>query len=68
MTKSALVKIGVTSERAQGMRFTRSVRQLLDQHEAAMARLDAAFRERLREVVAPNVDETEEPSPAAANG
>jgi hypothetical protein len=52
MTKSALVKIGVPAEQAEGMRRVRSIRSILDQHDAAAARLWAATQERLRELVA----------------
>jgi hypothetical protein len=47
-----LVKIGVPTIQAQGVRLQRRVRQILDQHDAAVARLDAATRERLREALA----------------
>ncbi len=52
MTKSALVKIGVPSEQAEGMRRLRTIRAILEQHDAAVARLDAATQERIRELVA----------------
>jgi len=51
MSKTALVKIGVPSEQAQNMRRMRRIRQILEQHDAAVARLDAATNERIKEVV-----------------
>lgn len=49
MSKSELVKIGVSSARAEGVRFARDVRAMIDQHEAHIARLDAALQERIRQ-------------------
>jgi hypothetical protein len=49
MTKSPLVKIGVPPEQAQGIRGLRRIRQILEQHDAAVARLTAATNERIRE-------------------
>lgn len=63
MTKSALVKIGVPSVQAESLKRYRQVRQILDQRDAAVARLDAATDARIREVL--SVDETpavEEPA------
>jgi hypothetical protein len=57
--KSDLVKIGVPSEQAQSMRRMRRIRQILEQHDAAVARLDAATNERIKEAV--SADETKEP-------
>lgn len=51
MTKSALVKIGVAPEQAQGMQWMRRIRQLLDQGEAAKARIDAATQQKIRDFV-----------------
>jgi hypothetical protein len=51
MMKSALVKIGVPSEQAQSMRRMRRIRQILEQHDATVARLDAATNERIKAVV-----------------
>jgi hypothetical protein len=70
MTKSALVKIGVPSGQAASMRQLRRVRQILEQHDAAIARLDAATQERIREVVNAGTDtddsSAEEPVTATA--
>jgi hypothetical protein len=52
MSKSALVKIGVPAEQAAGTRLVRTVRQLIDQRDAAVARLDATLRQRLNELTA----------------
>jgi len=51
MTKTALVKIGVPSEQAESVRFLRRMRQIIDQRDAAVARLDASTRERIREAL-----------------
>lgn len=59
MTKSGLVKIGVPSEQASGIRGLRRIRQILEQHDAAMARLIAVTNERIRE--AAKADEAEAP-------
>jgi hypothetical protein len=67
MTK--LVKIGVPSEQAQSMKKMRRIRQILEQHDAAAARLDAATNERIKEAVnAPDgeVSADEEPATATA--
>jgi hypothetical protein len=70
MTKSALVKIGVPSQQAQGMRRLRRIRQILEQHDAAQARLDAATMDRIREVGGAEESDTEpaaeEPATATA--
>jgi hypothetical protein len=70
MTKSALVKIGVPSGQAESMRQLRRVRQILEQHDAAIARLDAATQERIREAVNAGTDaddsSTAEPLTATA--
>ena len=65
MTKSALVKIGVPSEQAEGIRGLRRIRQILEQHDAAIARLTAATNDRIREAAASTqADDIEEESPA----
>jgi hypothetical protein len=51
MTKTALVKIGIPSSQAESVRQLRRVRQIIEQHDAAIARLDAATQERIREAV-----------------
>lgn len=69
MTKSALVKIGVPPEQAESMKQMRRVRQILDQHDAAVARLTAATNERIREVIMEMTSPEESPaeeSPTAA--
>ena len=64
MSKSALVKIGVSPEQAQNMRLLRRVRQILDQGDAAVARINATTQERLREALeAENLTESDEQSP-----
>lgn len=63
MTKSALVKIGVPSEQAHSEKRLRRVRQLLEQRDAARARLDAATEQNIREALA---GDDEESSPAEA--
>jgi len=60
MSKSLLVKIGVPSGQAESMRQLRRVRQILEQHDAAIARLDAATQERIREAVSTVSTESEE--------
>jgi hypothetical protein len=67
MTKSALVKIGVPSEQAESMKQMRRVRQILEQHDAAVARLIAATNERIREAVT-DMTEAKEESPIEATG
>lgn len=64
MTKSALVKIGVPAVQAEGMRRLRRIRQILEQHDAAAARLEAATNERIREAAAVVDGETPEETPA----
>jgi hypothetical protein len=49
MTKSDLVKIGVPSALAESFRHLRHIRRILEQHDAAVARLNAATNERIRE-------------------
>jgi len=67
VSKSALVKIGVPSEQAESMKKMRRVRQVLEQHEAAAARLAAATNERLKEIVnAQDSDAPADEEPAAA--
>jgi hypothetical protein len=51
MSKSALVKIGLPSEQAESMKRMRRIRQIMEQHDAAVARLDAATNERIKEIV-----------------
>jgi hypothetical protein len=51
MSKSPLVKIGVPSEQASSMRRLRRVRTILEQHDAAIGRLEAATHERIREAM-----------------
>lgn len=51
MSKSELVKIGVPPAQAEGMRRLRQVRQILDQRDAAVARLDATTQDRIRELL-----------------
>ena len=63
MTKTALVKIGVPSEQAESMRRLRTVRQILDQRDAAVARLDSTTAERIREVL--GAENNEAPEEAA---
>jgi hypothetical protein len=72
MTKSSLVKIGVPAEQAHGMRRLRRIRQIIDQRDAAVARLDAATNERIREAMnaddsqASETSDAEEPVAATA--
>lgn len=56
MTKSALVKVGLPSAQAESMKQMRNIRQVLDQHDAAIARLNAATAERIREIVTGHED------------
>ena len=63
MTKSALVKIGVPANQAEGMRRLRRIRQILEQHDAAAARLEAATNERIREAAAEMDGETSGDTP-----
>ena len=68
MSKSALVKIGVPPEQAHNMRLLRRMRQILDQRDAAVARLDATTQERIREAVnaEDHLADSEEQSPDTA--
>lgn len=49
MKSGALVKIGIPAAQAAGMKRLRQVRAILEQHDAAVARLDAATNQRIRE-------------------
>jgi cysteinyl-tRNA synthetase len=49
MTK--LVKIGVPAEQAQSMKRLRNVRAILDQRDAAVARIDATTADKIREAL-----------------
>ena len=51
MSQSSLVKVGLPSHLAEGARHARRVRQLLDQRDAAFARVDADFHQRLKSLV-----------------
>jgi hypothetical protein len=66
MSKTDLVKIGVPSEQAQSMRLMRRIRQILDQHDAAVARLSSTTNERIREAMRDETHEVEEPATAMA--
>lgn len=66
MTKSALVKIGLPSEQAQSVKRLRHVRQILDQRDAAVARIDANTADKIREALTADVSETEDSLPVAA--
>jgi hypothetical protein len=67
VSKSALVKIGVPSEQAESMKRMRRIRQIMEQHDAAIARLDAATNERIKDVVnAPDSEVPADEEPAAA--
>lgn len=50
--KTDLVKIGVPSALAQSMKRLRTIRQVLDQTDAAVNRLQAAANQRIREITA----------------
>lgn len=52
MSKSALVKIGVSPTQAIGIRKLRQIQQAIDQGNAAHARIDAATMERIRGIAA----------------
>lgn len=45
---SALVKIGLPSQQAEAQRFVRRVRMMLEQRDAAFARIEADFRARIK--------------------
>lgn len=68
MTKTTLVKIGVSSEQAAGVRLRRRIDHILEQHDAAVNRLTAAMKERIREAVTTETeaDGGESAPPAAA--
>jgi len=69
VSKSALVKIGVPSAQAESMKRMRRIHQVLEQHAAAAARLDAATTERIKEIVNAqdsNAPADEEPAAATA--
>jgi len=68
MTKTALVKIGVPSAQAESLRRLRTVRQVLDQHEAAMRRLEAATLERLKEITTTTDVDDDQPAAVANAG
>jgi hypothetical protein len=67
MTQSALVKIGVPSEQAESMKKLRRVREILDQRDAAVARLNAVTEDRIRELVTDMTDAKDE-SPVEVTG
>jgi hypothetical protein len=50
MTQSSLVKIGVPASQAESVRLIRRVRQVMEQHDAAVARLGAELRARLKAI------------------
>ncbi len=61
---SALVKVGLPSHLAEGARFAKRVKQLSEERDAAFARIESNFRDRLKTLIA----ETEtEVSSAVAN-
>ncbi len=60
---SSLVKVGLPSHLAEGARLAKRIRSILDQREAAFARVEADFRERMKAVLE---DEAEELSAAVA--
>ncbi len=53
---SNLVKVGLPSHLAEGAKVAKRVQQIMDQREAAFARIEADFRVRLKAVIS----ETEE--------
>lgn len=65
MTKSALVKVGLPSEQAESIKGLRHIRQILEQHDVALARLTATTNERIREAVSggDNADTRDAPAP-----
>jgi hypothetical protein len=48
MSQSALVKVGLPSHLAEGARGVRRMRQILDQRDAAMARIETECRQRMK--------------------
>ena len=61
-----LVKIGLPKKQADDQRRVRRIRQILEQHDAAMARLAAATDERLRQAVTGDIADAEPELPLAA--
>ena len=62
---SELVKIGLPRKQAEGERRVRRMRQILEQHDAAIARVNAATNERMRqELAAPESESDESDTPA----
>lgn len=55
MSQTALVKVGLPSHLAEGARGVRRMRQILDQRDAAMARIETECRQRMKALL----DETE---------
>jgi hypothetical protein len=51
MSRSSLVKVGLPPQQAESMKKLRRIHQILEQHQAAVSRLDAATNERIKEVV-----------------
>jgi hypothetical protein len=66
MSKSDLVKIGIPAQQAESMRLMRRIRQILDHHDAAVARLTLTTNERIREAMSGETHEAEEPATATA--
>lgn len=64
---SELVKIGLPKKQAEGERRVRRMRQILEQHDAAIARVNAATNERMRqELETTDTAEVDPPAEAAA--
>lgn len=61
---SQLVKVGLPSHLAEGARFAKRVKQLSEERDAAFARIEANFRDRLKTLI---MDTETEVSAAVAN-
>ncbi len=61
----ALARISVSPQQAESVKLSRRIRQILDQEDAAIARIAAATKERIRQAVMDDKAETPDPTPAA---
>lgn len=57
MSQSSLVKVGLPSHLAEGARLAKRIRQILDQREAAFARVEADFKLRMQAVLEESAEE-----------
>ena len=60
-----LVKIGLPRKQAEGERRVRRMRQILEQHDAAIARVNAATNERMRQELEAGTTDAQDDGPIA---